>query len=74
MALFRRGPRPLPPSVPVHAPVPWVDPADTAPPPWRRLLSGVELGLLTFVLGIVVAVCVGILLVGAFFLVDFLIS
>lgn len=74
MAVFRRGPRPLPPSVPVHDPVPWVDPADTAPPWWRRLLSGVELGALTVVLGVVLAVTTGIVLLGAFFLVDFLIS
>lgn len=74
MALLRRGPRPLPPSVPAHEPVPWLDPAETVPPLWRRLLSGVELGALTFVLGIALAISVGILLVGAFFLVDFLIS
>lgn len=74
MRLIRRRFRPLPPSVPAHAPVPWVDPADAAPPLWRRLLSVVELGIVTVVLGVVLAATVGIVLLGGFFLIDFLIS
>jgi hypothetical protein len=74
MALFGRGPRPLPHSVPAHDPVPWLEPAETAPPAWRRLLSGAELGVLVVILGVVVAISVGLVLLGAFFLLDFLIS
>jgi hypothetical protein len=74
MPLVRRRFRPLPPSVPVHEPVPWVDPHETAPPLWRRLLSTVELAGLVALLGVVLAIATGIVLVGSFFLVDFLIS
>lgn len=74
MAIVRRKFRPLPPSVPVYPRPAWVDPHETAPPLWRRLLSAVELAGLVVILGVVLAAATGILLLGTFFAIDFLIS
>lgn len=71
---LRRSPRPLPPSEPLFEPVPWVEPAELEPPWWRRTLSGAGLVLLTVVLGVAAAIGVGLVLLGGFLLVDYLIS
>jgi hypothetical protein len=74
MSLYRRRFKPLPESVSAHPPIAWVEPSQTAPPIWRRLLSVIELGVLVLILGVVLAAAIGIVLVGAFFLVDLIIS
>lgn len=74
MNLLRRQPRPLPPSEPLYDDVAWVSPAETAPPVWRRALSGVGLLVLTVVLGVVLAIAIGVLLLGGFFLIDYVLS
>ena len=71
----RRAPRtPAPPSVRLHPPVEWVDPEELQLPLWRRILSAVELGLLILVLGVLLTVAIGISLVLAFFLLEFLVG
>lgn len=73
--LSRRAPRrPAPPSVRLHEPVPWVDPAELALPLWRRVLSAVELGLLIVALGVALTVTAGLTLLGGFFLLELLVG
>lgn len=71
---LRRSARPLPPSESLFDPIPWVEPAELELPWWRRALSGLGLFALTLVLGIVAAIGVAVVLLGGFFLVDYLIS
>lgn len=70
----RRGRRPPPPSVPLHEPPEWREPTDLQPAWWQRALSGVGLVVLLLALGIALAMAIGLVLLGSFFLVDYLIS
>lgn len=72
--LLRRKPRPLPPSEPLYDDVAWVSPGETAPPVWRRALSGLGLVVLTIVLGVALAIAIGVLLLSGFFLVDYMLG
>ena len=74
MRLLRQRPRPLPPSVPLYDEVPWVEPRELAPPWWRRLASIVALAVMVVVLGVLMALAIGLVLGGGFFLLDYLIS
>lgn len=74
MTIIRRRPAPLPPSVRVYPEVPWVDPSQTAPPWWRRVLSAAELLVLVLVLGVVLTLAIGVVFVASFFAFDLLIS
>lgn len=74
MNLLRRKPRPLPPSEPLYDDVAWVSPGETAPPVWRRALSGLGLVVLTIVLGVALAIAIGVLLLSGFFLVDYMLG
>lgn len=70
----RRGQRPLPPSVRIHEPPEWVEPSELEPAWWQRSLSAVGLVILLLVLGIALAVAIGLVLLTGFFLIDYLIS
>ena len=70
----RRGQRPAPTSVPLHRPPEWVEPAELDPPWWQRGLSAFGLAVLLVVLGIALAMSIGLILLAGFFLIDYLIS
>ncbi|MFA5566532.1 MAG: hypothetical protein WC184_10960 [Acidimicrobiia bacterium] len=69
-----KAPKPAPPSVRVRKEVPWEDP-DAVRPTWlQRGASGVMLLILVVILGIMLTVAIGILLIMAFFLADYIIG
>jgi len=70
----QRRRRPAPPSVRLHADVPWTDPAEVAPSVGRRIASTIELLLLIAVLGVLLTAGIGVMLLMAFFAVDFLVG
>jgi hypothetical protein len=71
----RRAPRrPAPPSERLHPPVEWTTPEALALPWWRRTLSLVDLGILVVVLGVLLTIAIGITLLLAFFLLDYLVG
>lgn len=74
MRLLPQRSRLLATSEPLYDEVPWVEPSEVAPPWWRRLLSAVGLVALVAVLGVLFAAAIGIVMVGGFFLMDYLIS
>ena len=74
MTIIRRRPRPLPPSERVYPDVAWVDPAEVAPPMWRRALSATELVVMVAILGVALTIAVGLVLLASFFALDYLIS
>jgi hypothetical protein len=74
VTILRRRARPLPPSEPAYDEIPWVDPGEAAPPWWRRVLSGTELGALVLILGVVLTIVIAVVLAASFFLLDYLIS
>lgn len=74
MTLLGRRNKPLPPSVRVHPDIPWVDPAELAPPWWRRIASAIGLTAMSAVLGVLLAILTGLILLGSFLLLDYLIS
>jgi hypothetical protein len=74
MSLLQRKRKPMPPSVKVYEDPPWVEPAELAPRWWQRIASGTSLVGLVVVLGVILAVMTGIVLLLAFFVLDFVIS
>lgn len=68
------APKPAPPSVRVRSDVPWQDPADVRPTWIQRGASGVMLLVLVIILGIILTIGIGIVLIMAFFLADYIIG
>lgn len=54
--------------------VPWNEPYEVAVPTWRKILSGLELGVFILFLGVALTVAIGAFLVLLYFLLDMIIG